>query len=64
MTWGRLALGNGEKETAFEADWGHTVSIMRNADFQLGLTHWLTRSIAIERLDARLGLERFGGSCI
>jgi hypothetical protein len=49
MTWGRLALGNGEKETAFEADWGHTVSIMRNADFQLGLTHWLTRSIAIER---------------
>jgi hypothetical protein len=23
MTWGRLALGNGEKETAFEADWSH-----------------------------------------
>jgi hypothetical protein len=45
---GRLALGDGEQQTAFEAD--YMVSLMCNGDFPLALTHWLTRSIATERV--------------
>lgn len=51
-----LAFGHGEEKTAFEAVQNRYVSRNPNVGFQLRLTHWLTRSMAIERCGA--GLSR------
>lgn len=43
-----LAFGHGEEETAFEAFKNGSVSRDHNKGLQLRLTHWLTRSMAME----------------